>query len=160
MSRDASDSQSRVGVVPPLQPAQYRDAGSLTAVAIRMIEPLFTVARLVAMNAGGFSVSWSLKRPRRLWSKVYAKYDRFVRDCGRVLDPARASVVFDSTEGILKALVYLQRQEQQLQLRVVRVKDFLSAARADGYRHVLVNVALEMDELAGAVGELSLELRD
>jgi len=143
------------GALPPPRQA-YTDMGELFAASAASCEATFSTACLVAMNSGGFSVTWSLKRAERTVLKTMEYYSRALRDFSRVLDMVRASVVFDSVEAVLKALVYLSKSEVQLRLRVVRIRNRLEKPTAYGWRDVLVNIQFE----DGVVAEIQLRLRE
>ena len=100
----------------------------------------------------------TVKGLERARAKVDDDYDG---DARRVVDFVRASGTFETPADLVSALAHLDENldtdDDAPRLRVVRAKDKFNHPR-DGYRDLLLNVALVEDGDEAHVGELQMHI--
>ena len=97
-----------------------------------------------------------MKGFERAQEKIDSDYDG---DCERIVDMVRASGVFATPSEVTKALRLMSAGGAGCALRILRVKDRFGQPQ-DGYRDIILNVALAADGTSGHVAELQLHITD
>lgn len=113
---------------------------------------LVAVTHTVAKQTGGYPVTAPLKGRTRAMEKLQTLLGDDGRpDPARLTDIARASIKFDSIDGVYNALDAITKE-----VEVVRFKDRFRKPAGGGYRDILMNVRLHN----GHVAELQLHVSD
>ena len=159
---------------PPSSP--QATTGSLHAQATEAAPGILRAMRGVVEDAGGIlslpppllalapsdpfpsshDVRSTVKGFERAQEKIDSDYDG---DCGRIVDMVRASGVFATPSEVTKALRLMSAGGAGCALRILRVKDRFGKPQ-DGYRDIILNVALAADGTSGHVAELQLHITD
>ena len=156
---------------PPSSP--QATTGSLHAQATEAAPEILRAMRGVVEDAGGilslpppllalapsdpFPSSHDVRSTVKGFERAQEKIDSdYGGGCERIVDMVRASGVFATPSEVTKALRLMSAGGA---LRILRVKDRFGKPQ-DGYRDIILNVALVADGTSGHVAELQLHITD
>jgi hypothetical protein len=134
---------------------------SLYADAVQAQPALIDLAERVAASTGAQPVVMGLKQRERVSSKVQGREGG---DASRVLDVARAALVYDDLGSLYDGMKAAFKFAQDAGITVLRVKDRFLSPKDTGYRDLQMNLRVPLARPDGStswhVVELQFHLKD